>query len=115
MSPEPQNAQRVPKRSGGQALFVLVGRDGTFVARGGLDVNTAPALRRVLETNPPRGLGRRLLDLRGVDYLDADGVTVLCEYARRLHFVVEPCSPVAAVVHAYGLDSPVAGVRAALS
>lgn len=92
----------------GQALFILLRRDGALVANGRLDSKTAPALRRTLESNPVGGR-RRLLDLRGVTFVDAAGIAVLCEYARRLHFVVEPCSPVAAVVHAYGLDSPVGG------
>jgi len=95
----------------GQALFILLRADGVFEVSGRLDERTAPALRRTLETNPIVGR-RRLLDLRGVVDVDAAGMAVLCENAHRLHLVTEPCSPVAAVVHAYGIDSPTGVLRA---
>jgi anti-anti-sigma factor len=114
MTSDDQHANAMSAPPAGQALFILVGRDGVLSATGGLDARTAPALRRVLQTRPAKASGRRLLDLRGLTYVDADGMAVLCDYANRLHFVVQPCSPVAAVVHTYGLDSPVRGALTAV-
>ena len=53
---------------------------------GTLDADTAPALLREITRLRQNGANRVLLDLTGVDDIDADGVDVLLHIRRQMHY-----------------------------
>jgi anti-sigma B factor antagonist len=88
-----------------------VGPDGRLVVAGELDIATAGAFRDALCSLAPASLGRIVVDLRAVSFMDSSGVAALLNEHRHLEaagvvLVIAGASrPVRSVLRVLAVDS----------